>query len=239
MEVDIKDVVILMSLVLILSGLPNTIAGSSLLEGEVLHVWSHDFSSSYTEIHVVNRELDSNDVFAVEQTVLAANYSGSAGVALLEVQVTDGGKTAWYSFYWYGEDRVYINGPELSIIVTLDMSVPHTYRIEVTKERVGFYVDGSNKMTIGIRDITKIQQVNTGRWDTESVYDLYIDNIKEYWNGELIASEDFDDGKDNFYTDDHFGGNGDSGEAIISSKSVPEFPFLEQIIDRLANVIDN
>ena len=229
----LKWVIIGVSLALILSGLPNALAGGSLFSGYVLHVWSHDFSSSYTEIHVVNRELSSNDVFAIEQTVLAANYSGSAGVVLLEVQVTDSGKTAWYSFYWHGGNTVYINGPGLSISIILDMSVPHTYRIEVTKERVNFYVDGSNKLTIGIRDITEIQQVNTGRWDEGSTYDIYIDNIKEYWNNELIASEDFDDGNDNFYTDDHLGGNGDSGEAIISSKSVPEFPFLEQIIDRL------
>jgi len=232
-----KGFIVGMSLILLILGLPNAMADSSSFTDGILHVWSHDKKSSYTEIHVVGKKLGSNDTFAVEQTVLASNYSGREGVALLEVQVTDSGKTAWYSVYWYGEDRVYINGPGMSISVALDMSVPHTYRIEVTRERVGFYVDGSNKMIIGIKNITEIQQVNTGRWDKGSTYDLYIDNIKEYWNGELIASEDFDDDKDDFYTRDVLRGSGDSGEEVIPSEGVPEFPFLEPIVNELLKVL--
>lgn len=232
MKVRIKDVVALAWLILMLAGLPNSIAGSSLLEGKLLHVWSYDVDSSYTAVHNVDKPLNRGNVYEIEQIVRAANYSGYAGVALLEVQVSDNGSTRWYSVYWYGENEVDVYGKS----VQLDMSVPHTYKIEVTGNEIRFYIDGNLVNGVTGRKVTGIQQVNTGRWDEESTYDLYIDNVKEYWNGELTASEDFEDGRDDFYTSNVFRGRGDSGEEIISSKDVPEFPFLEPIVDKILDI---
>lgn len=227
----VRDAVVVVTLLLILTGLSNAAGGT--LSGNVLHVWSHDMGSSYTEIHNVNRGIK-KDTYAIEQTVLAKNYSGSAGVTLLEVQVTDGGRTRWYSVYWYGGNSVDVFGKT----VNLDMSVPHTYRIEVTRNNVKFYIDGGRVKTIKKRHITKIQQVNAGRWDKGSTYDLYIDDVREYWNGDVIAQENFDDGSDDFYTSDVPRGSGDSGEEIIQSEGVPEFPFLEPVIDEVMKVLN-
>ena len=231
-----RGAIISLSVIMIIAGIPN--AYGSPLSGTVLHAWSHDEGSSYTEIHDVNRALGSGDVYAIEQVVMAANYSGSAGVVLLEIQAKNSrGRNRWYSFYWYGKDEVVIDSPSGSQTISLDMSVPHTYRIEVTRNSVTFSIDGgSTKVTLNA-DVSKVEQINVGRWDTGSIYDLYIDNVKEYWNGQLITSEDFEDGQDNFYTDDVFRGRGDSGEEIISSEEVPEFPFLKDVIEYLSNLI--
>jgi len=229
----VKIAVPSIALVLMLVGAAN-VSGAE-LSGKVLHVWSHDTSSSYTEIHKVNEQLNESDVFAVEQTVFATNYSGSAGVALLEIQVTNSnGKSKWYSIYWFGGNKVYLYTPTSSISLHLDMSRPHSYRIELTSSSVKFVID-SNTVELSA-DAKKIQQVNAGRWDEGSTYDMYIDNIKEYWNGKLVASEDFEDGVDNYYTSDHTSGNGDSGEEVVTSIGVPEFPFISGLVERLSSL---
>ncbi|WP_456366962.1 hypothetical protein [Thermococcus sp.] len=230
----VKIAVPSIALILMLAGAAN-VSGAE-LSGKVLHVWSHDTSSLYTEIHVVNRNLNDGDTFAVEQTVFAVNYSGSAGVALLEVQVTNSnGKTKWYSIYWFGKDKVYLYTPTSSISLNLGMSKPHRYRIELTKSTVKFVID-SNTIELPA-DVKKIQQVNSGRWDNDCTYDLYIDDVKEYWNGELTTSEDFEDGIDNYYTSDHTSGNGDSGEKVIESIGVPEFPFISGLVKGLSSLL--
>lgn len=232
-----KTIVVAAALALIYTGLSSTpwisLAQATEISGHVLHAYSHDTSSSYTEIHVVNSRLKKNDNYTIEQTVLAANYSGSAGVVLLELQVTENGNTEYYSIYWYGGNTVYIYTPHGSTNMSLDMSQPHTYKIEATKNQVKFYIDDAQVYSTSA-NIKKIQQVNTGRWDENSTYDLYIDNIKEYWNGNLNSQEDFEDGSDDFYTSDAYNGSGDSGEEIIQPIGIPEYPFLEPILEALA-----
>jgi len=234
MRVRLSALIIGLVAVLILSGIPNAMATSSVqFSGNILHVWSHSTRSSYTEIHDVNRALSEGDIYTIEQVVMATNYSGSAGVVLLEVQAKRGTKTVWYSFYWFGGDQVYAGDKA----VPVDMSVPHRYKIEVTRDCVKFYIDGNLVNTVTGVGITKIEQINAGRWDKKSEYDMYIDDVKEFWDGELIASENFDDGKDDFYTDDVMRGRRGSGEEIVSIIQVPEFPFLDTLIDAVSKVL--
>lgn len=225
----IKAVIITVTILLIIIGLTNTYTTNAAeMSGKILHVWSHDTSSSYMERHRVNKKLGKEDSYIIEQTVLAKNYSGSAGVALLEAQVS---KDKFYSIYWYGGNWIMIYADKKQKNVTdLDMNNPHTYKIEVTKNKVTFYIDGDIVAEFNA-DIKKIDQVNCGRWDYGSTYDLYIDNVKEYWNGNIINQENFDDGTDNFYTADIYQGSGDSGEEIINAEQIPEFPFIMPVID--------
>jgi hypothetical protein len=223
--------VIGITLILVLAGLGN-VSGAE-ISGYTLHVWSHDSKSTYIEGHDVPK-LNKQDVYAVEQVVMATNYSGTAGVALLEIKTNNGN----YGIYWYGGNTVKAGGKELNV----DMSVLHTYKIEVdlASDEIRFYIDGNLVNTV-VAAINSVQEVRTGGWDTGSSggssYDLYIDNVKEYINGQLIASEDFDDGSDDFYTSDQRPGSGDSGEEIIPSESVPEFPFLEPLFKYLSSMI--
>lgn len=256
----IKSVIVASVLILLLLGLPNAL-GSGTLSGKVLHVWSHDTSSSYTEIHTVNRDIGTGDTYAVEQTVLAKNYSGSAGVTLLDVKVEEEewwfSSSGWYGIYLqgntvyvgYSEDHSYL-GSTLKT-VDLDMSVPHTYRIEVAPNSIKFYIDGEMiyEYENWLTDVTKVLEVSSGGtyndddqswdpWDKETTWDLYIDDVKEYWNGQLINEENFDDGSDDFYTDDYHSGGSGSDEEIISSEGVPEFPFLEPVIDEVVKALN-
>jgi hypothetical protein len=224
------------SIVLILTGLSN-VTGAS-MSGKMLHTWSHDFNSRFFETRDVNQALNSGDNFTVEQTVFATNYSGSAKVDLLEVKATDKGKNRYYSFGWYGGNEVKIKVDTRVVkSVSVDMSKPHTYRLEVTQSDVAFYIDGTPVKDVTGRNISQIIAVNAGGWDKNSTYDLWIDNIKEYWNGKLVKSEDFEDGSDDYYTKNRASGNGNSGEEIAENSQVPEFPFLEPVLDYIYSII--
>jgi len=226
-------------LILILSGLPYVFATSSepLLSGKVLHVYSHSLNGFYMDYHIVDLSLSAGDNFTIEQAVLAANYSGSAGVALLEVQVKirkgTSTRTRWYSIYWYGGNSIMVWNKNVS----LNMGVPHEYKITVLPNEVLFYVDGKLVDSVTAR-VTKIQQINLGRWADASTYDLYVDNVREYFNGDLIASDDFEDSKDDFYTGTPSNPI-DSGEDIISYQEVPEYPFLAPFVQKVENVLSS
>jgi len=250
----VRDFVVITALLLILTGLSNA-AGEG-MSGKVLHVYSHDQSSSYIEIHQVDNRITKRANYTVEQTVLAKNYNGSAGVTLLDVKVKQADRTTnWYGFYLqegtvyvgYSNDHSYI-GSTFTTIDNIDVSEPHTYRIEVTKTAIKFYIDRKMVYDYTGQKVRKVIEVSSGGtyndddqswdvWDLETTWDLYIDSVKEYWNGDLINEENFDDGSDDFYTSDAYQGYGDSGEEIISSESVPEFPFLEPLIDRIVEVL--
>jgi len=234
----LRAAIVVLVLALVASGVPNAFATSSAnLYGKVLHVWSHDMDSSYVEVHIVDRDVNSGSTYSVKQNVYATNYAGTAGAVLLEVQVEDKRKgTMWFSIYWFGRDEVEIYAGDSYTTVPLDMSVPHNYQIEVTQRVVRFYIDGSLVYEAKYFRIIEITQVNTGRWDKESIYDLYIDNVEEYWSGRLVQSESFEDGIDNFYNADVYIGSGDSDEEIIDSEEVPVFPFLSGLLEAIENV---
>ncbi|ASJ07318.1 hypothetical protein A3L08_08280 [Thermococcus pacificus] len=240
----VKVAVPLIALMLILMGLGN-VSGAQ-MSGNVLHVWSYDMKSHYVEIHKGNKQLGNGDVFAVEQTVFVTNYSGSAYVALLEVQGTSNNNNDnTYSIYWYGENEVLLKTPTNSTTIPLDMSKPHRYRIEMTTTSVRFVIDSTTTVEFPA-NVKKVQRVNSGAWDDNCTYDMYIDDVKEYWNGQLVASEDFekdedgDDNNDDYYKDDHTISRNayeDSGETVTDSTQVPEFPFLKPLFDYLSSVI--
>lgn len=230
----LRKAIIAVAGVLIFAGLigaPALKASPGELSGGVLHVYSHDYSSYYVEVRRVNVDIREVGSYSIEQTVLASNYEGppNVGVVLLEVK-TGGSRGQFYSIYWYGEDSVYIYGGNNYEIVSLDMSRPHTYMINVTTRSVYVYIDGQQVASFRLKGKT-VAEVHVGRSDASVTYDLYIDNVQEYLGGSLNATENFDDGKDDFYTNDQFSGSGDSGEEVITSIGVPEYPFLQPLLD--------
>jgi len=237
----LSGAIAVLAIIMIISGIPQAMANSSAaMEGNVLHVWSHDYNSGYVEVHTVDRTIRRNSVYAIKQDVMALSYSGDAGVVLLEVEVINKkGETLWLSFYWFGGNSVDIYDGKGGTTYYLDMSVPHNYEIEVTMTSVRFYIDGEKVHEADFRNvkerIKKVTEVHTGRWVRGSTYDLYVDNVQEYWSGRCLGCEDFEDGTDDFYTSDVLLGSGDSGEEVVSCEEVPVFPFLKDIVDALVS----
>lgn len=198
------------------------------LSGNVLHVYSHDTTSSISPYRTLSLTLSSGDNYTIQQDVFATYGGGSGGVALLEVTVTENGNTQWYGFWWYGGNTIYISTPQGTTTVVVDMSAVNRFKIEVLPDNVYFYINGAKVYTYSTAGITNINSVEIGAYNANSKYDLYVDNVNEYLNNTLTKQENFDDGTNNFYTGTYTYGGGDSGTEIIvaSAVPVPEAPIL-------------
>jgi len=217
-------------------GSNRTSANVNVTLNKVLHIYDHDYSGRY----VASRNYGSVKIanfsgFSIQLDVIEVanySYSGSSdpGLVLLEVELFNGSRHVWISFYYWEGNNISVTCS--NTLYPFNPRVTHTLNITITdiknkKQPYNMYMDGNLicsgdpglKITGGQLDNIL---VNVGRYDTANEYDLYIDNVKSVLNNNVIQ-EDFEDWSDNFFNNSY--GSGNVGKEVVARSIFTKFLF--------------
>jgi hypothetical protein len=224
---------------------------------QVLHVYSNTLDSFYEEHHKINKYIGNRDVWSIEWDAFvdAAKYSGDGPMPeIMEIGVKDPGPDNseygykhiyWYGFYAGENGHVYIlakvaeaySSEEVFIRTSYKWSTGHHYRIDVARNTVKFYIDGNLVYTVDNADNRRIYYTAAGYDEPGDIFSIYIDNVVVKKNSKTLIQEDFDDGRDNVFTNDLSSGDTDSGEEILNSTQVSEYPIYTVPIVAIATLL--
>jgi hypothetical protein len=208
--------------------------------GLVLHV-HNDPGTYYLENKTVKWDaaqiIGSVSNFSVKYDALIKNFTSSENspqcVAIMEILVNRGTKIeGTYGFYQCSDNpTIVIKGTGQNNITTGVYAnvTSHTFEIVALNDsntwKIEFLVDGKSEGNYTGLSISSIDEVHAGTGSAGPGYDLYIDNVHEeidFINSatKITADENFDDGKDEYFTDDKSGGG---TETVADASKVPFF----------------
>jgi len=202
-----------------LLGPANASATISVTLNKALHAYDYDTNGYIVIQRNINQTLSKFTSFSIQWDAFITNYTdpNSVGVVLQEIQVNINNNPNWVSIYYYGGNTIYLSGPGLTpITYTLDMSIAHTFNITIirstaSKLDIYYYIDNNLAYSytysiLGSATVV-IYSVEGGRFSTSNTYDLYIDNVRMKDVNNIITSENFESGTDNFFTNSYSSGN--------------------------------
>ncbi len=222
--------------------------------GQVLHVYSNTLNSFYEEHCRIDERVGENDVWSIEWDayVDAVDYNGDGPLPeIMEIGVkdpdSDNSKYGYRNVDWYGfcagkDGYVYIlvrdEDDEDFVRTSYKWNSEHHYRVEITRNTVKFYIDGNLVYTVDDADNSKIYYVVAGYDEHGNIFSIYIDNVAIKKNTNTLIQENFDDGTDNAFTNDISSNDTDSGEEILETTQVNEYPtYITPIISAATLII--
>jgi hypothetical protein len=209
-----------------LLGPANASATINVTLNKALHAYDYDTNGYIVIQRIINQGLTTGTTFSIQWYAFITNYTdpNSIGVVLQEIQVNINNNPNWVSITYFGGNTVYLSGPGLTTpkTYTLDMSIAHTFNITISRPKTNrlsiyYYIDNNLAYSYNYA-ITKtanvvIYSVEGGRYSTSNTYDLYIDNVRMKNVNNIITSEDFESGTDNFFINSYSSGN--AGKTVV------------------------
>jgi hypothetical protein len=186
--------------------------------GRYFHAFTHDKLGYWIGKRYEKISIGDDDEVSIELTARVENLSikPKSGFMILKLFVStpNGADTPCF----------YIDSNGVLHPANVDYTQPHRYKFVLKKNGIEYYIDG-NVVSKSDYVIDSVEVIISGVWNSENVFDFYVDDVKIVKNGTTLIFEDFEDLKDDFYTSGGCYYYGDVGEEIYDPNfTLPNSP---------------